>query len=192
MTEEGTGTKLFELTIRYKNLEWSISCSESDYLGHEASAYAKHPHYHLQMRVNGRPFIDYGDYHLPLSKMDIINIEAVRALPLYRQGFSYGEGMNEVLTETTLDFIINKTTSDGNYDDAPFRIQTFLVADQGTTINGDHLNEIIHEAKENKVTIASLVHKIPNASARIVVSPGPGVVKQTPRSRGRGGPKPRS
>jgi hypothetical protein len=36
MTEEGTGTKLFELTIRYKNLEWSISCSESDYLGHEA------------------------------------------------------------------------------------------------------------------------------------------------------------
>jgi hypothetical protein len=192
LPEESTGTKMFELTIRYKNLEWSFSCAESDYLGHEASTYASHPHYHLQMRVDGRSFINYGDYHLPLSKMDIINIEAMQAFPLYKQGFSHGEGMHDVLTNISPDFIVKKTTSEGNYEDAPFRIQTLLVADEGTTINGDDLNAIIQEARSRKVTIASLMHKIPNASARVVVSPGPGVVEQAPRSRGRRGAKPRS
>ena len=32
LADEGTG-KFIELTIKYKTLEWSFSCSESDYHG---------------------------------------------------------------------------------------------------------------------------------------------------------------
>jgi len=130
-------------------------------------------------------FINYGDYHLPLSEMDIINIEAIRALPIYKHRTSHGEGMSDVLKDEALEHIINKTTSDGDYNEAPFKIDTILMADEGKTINGDDLNAIIQEAKAKKVPIASLVRKIPNASVRIIVSPGPGVVEQAPRSGGR-------
>jgi hypothetical protein len=52
------------------------------------------------MRVDGRPFIDYSDFHLPLSEQEIIEIEAARARPdKVKRGFSFGEGMNEVLSD---------------------------------------------------------------------------------------------
>jgi len=186
LPEEGTGSKIFELTIKYKNLEWSFSCAGSDFEGHGGSEYTSHPHYHMQMRINNLPFIKYRDYHLPLSEMDIINIEAMRQLPqIYRQGFSFGEGMNEVLSQDTVEFIVNNMISDDDYDNAPFNIQTLLVADEGAPIRGDQLNAIIQEAKARKVPITSLVHKLPNVSTKIIVSPGPGVVAQAPRSRGK-------
>lgn len=97
LPEEGTGTKLFEVTIKYKNLEWAFSCAESDYQGHATSQHAKHQHYHFQMRIDHRPFINYSDFHVPFSKMDVINIEAMRAIPRkMKQRFSFGEGMQSL------------------------------------------------------------------------------------------------
>jgi hypothetical protein len=37
MANEGTG-KLVELTAKYKNLEWAISCGQGDYDGHESNS----------------------------------------------------------------------------------------------------------------------------------------------------------
>jgi hypothetical protein len=68
LRDEGTG-KLVELTIRYRQLEWSFSCGESDYLGHSsASEDSRRPHYHLQMRVNRGAFIRYNDFHPPAQR----------------------------------------------------------------------------------------------------------------------------
>ena len=50
------------------------------------------------------------------------------------------------------------------------------------TISGNDLYELIQEAKTKNVTIASLMHKLPNAQSKIIVTPGPGVVEQAPRS----------
>jgi hypothetical protein len=69
LPEEGTDGKLFEVTIKYKRLEWAFSCAESDYEGHATSQHAKHQHYHFQMRIDRRPFINYSDFHLPFSEM---------------------------------------------------------------------------------------------------------------------------
>lgn len=111
----------------------------------------------------------------------------MRALPHFVEHRRlFGAGMNDVLTDETAEHIINHTVSDGNYDDAPFKLDTFIVADEGTTISGDDLADLIAEAKAKKVPIASLVHKLPNARAQVFVSPGPGVVEQAPRSGGRG------
>ena len=188
LPEEGTGSKLIELTIRYKNLEWGFSCAESDYLGHATAQHAKHPHYHFQMRVDGKPFIDYSDFHLPLSEQEIIEIEAARTRPdKVKRGFSFGEGMNEVLRDEAAEHILNTTVSGGPDKEAkaPFKIDTFVMAEEGKTISGDALHAIIQEAKEKGVTVASLIHKLPNAQVNVVISPGPGVVEQAPRLRRR-------
>lgn len=182
LPDEGSG-KLFEVTIKYKNLEWAFSCAESDYQGHANSQYAKHQHYHFQMRVERRPFINYSDFHAPFSEMDIINIEAMRELPgKVKQRFSFGEGMNDVLNDDTIEHIVNGTVPEDATDEAPFKIDTIAIAEEGKTISGDDLYQLIQEAKAKKVTIASLIHKLPNAQTTVVVTPGPGVVEQAPRS----------
>jgi hypothetical protein len=59
------------------------------------------------------------------------------------------------------------------------------MAEEGKTISGDALREIIQEAKEKGVPVASLIHKLPNAQVNIVISRGPGVVEQAPRLKRR-------
>lgn len=183
LPDEGSGTKLFEVTIKYKDLEWAFSCAESDYQGHASSQHAKHPHYHFQMRIGRLPFINYNDFHPPFSEMDIVNIEAMRALPdNIKQRFIFGEGMNDVLESDTVEHILNATLPGDASDEAPFKIDSIVIAEEGKTISGDDLYEIMQEAKERNVTVASLLHKLKNAETHVIVSPGPGVLEQAPRT----------
>ena len=182
MPEEGSGTKLVELTIRYQNLEWSFSCSESDYLGHQSSQHAKHPHYHVQMRIDKRPFINYSDLHLPFKEGDILSIEAKRHLPhIVKHKFPFGEGISDVLNDDTVEALVNHSGGVDVVEDAPLHLDTIVMADEGTTIRGEDLYKIFEEAKAKGVIVASLMHKLPNASTRVLVTPGPGVVEQAPR-----------
>lgn len=58
------------------------------------------------MRIDRRPFINYNDFHVSFSEMDIINIEAMHALPgTVKHRFSFGEGMQDVLDNDTLKHI---------------------------------------------------------------------------------------
>lgn len=187
LPEEGTANKLFEVTIRHRNLEWAFSCAPSDYEGHATSQHARHPHYHFQMRVDGRQFINYSDFHVPFSDMDVINIEAMRALPgKVKQRYSFGEGMREVLSDEMLEEIVKTTVpSNENETEAHFKLDTIAMAEDGKTISGDDVYEIIQEAKAKGVTVASLMHRLPNARTKVIVTPGPGVVEQAPRGGGK-------
>jgi hypothetical protein len=183
LPEEGTGNKIIELTVKYKNLEWSISCSESDYMGHENSLHAKHPHYHFQMRVNDMPFIDYNDFHILFEDSEVIEIEAARTAPAFiRPRFPYGEGMNDVLDDDVIEHIINASIPVTESGKGPLRIDTFAYAEDGKKINSDDLLALIEEARTKGVTLASLIHKLPNATSNVVVSPADGVIQQSPRS----------
>ena len=147
------------------------------------SQHAKHQHYHFQMRIEQRPFINYNDFHVPFSEMDVMNIEAMRASPgMVKQRFSFGEGMNDVLNDETVEHIVNATVPGYASDEAPFKIDTIAMAEEGRTISGDDLYELIQEAKAKNVRVASLIHKLPNAKTRVIVTPGPGVVEQAPRT----------
>lgn len=181
---EESGTKVFEVTIRWKHLEWGFSCAESDYQGHERSQHFNYPHYHFQMRQNKSIFIKYNDFHLPFSEMDIINIEAVRAHPdLIRQRFPFGEGMTDVLCDGELEYIITSTEPTDNEDEGTFRLNSIAIVEEGKTLDGNQINMLIQEAKAKGVTVASLIHKLQNANTQIIVSPGPGVVEQAPRGK---------
>jgi len=183
LPEEGTGGKLFEVTIKYKNLDWAFSCTESDYEGHAKSRHARHQHYHFQMRIDRRPFIDYNDFHVPFTEMDVINIEAMRALPgKVKQRYSFGEGMRDILNDDTVEHIVDATIPGNDGDEAHFKLDTIAMAEEGKTISGEDLYQIVQEAKAKGVTVASLMHKLPNARTRIIVTPGPGVVEQAPRA----------
>lgn len=183
LEDEGAG-KLFEVTIKYiQHLEWSFSCSESDYQGHRGTANGNFPHYHFQMRVDKRPFINFNRNHMPFSEMDVINIEAMRANPgKIKQRFSFGEGIAETFNSEVVHEVLNSVSSTDNEDEAAYSIDSLVMADDGSSISGEDLYKIIQEAKENGVTIASLLHKLPNTSTEIIVGPGPGVVEQAPRS----------
>jgi hypothetical protein len=184
LLEEGSSNKLFEVTIKYKNLEWAFSCTEADYLGHATSQHSKYSHYHFQMRLDNRPFINYSDFHVKFNHMDIINIEAMRARPeSIMQRFSFGEGMSDILNDEMVEHIVNTTTPADDEDDAPYKIDSIVTAEEGKTISGEDINAIIQEAKAKGVTIASLLHKLPNASTKVIVTPGPGVVEQAPRTK---------
>lgn len=184
LPEKGTGGKLFEVTIEYKNLEWAFSCTESDYEGHATSQHAQHQHYRFQMRIDRRPFINYSDFHVPFSEMDVINIETMRALPgKVKERYPFGEGMRDILNDDTVEHIVNATVSGNDADEAHFKLDTIAMAEEGKTISGDDLYQIIQEAKAKGVTVASLMHTLPNARTQVIVTPGPGVVEQTPRSR---------
>jgi hypothetical protein len=54
LADEGTG-KLVELTIKYKNLQWSFSCSDNDLSGHDGGGeQSTRPHWHFQVFVDDR------------------------------------------------------------------------------------------------------------------------------------------
>jgi hypothetical protein len=186
LPDEGTGTKLFEVTIKYKTLEWAFSCAESDYQGHATSQHARHQHYHFQMRIERRPFINYSDFHVPFSEMDIINIEAMRANPNMKQRYSFGEGMNSVMSDETVERIVNTTVPGDEDDSAPFKLDSIAIAEEGKTIRGEDIYQLFQEATAKGVTIASLMHKLPNARTQVIVTPGPGVVEQAPRAGRKG------
>jgi len=184
LRDEGTG-KLIELTIRYKEFEWSFSCSESDFVGHATdSEESRRPHYHFQMRVKKQAFIRFNDFHVPFSATDVLMIEAQRIAPeVLQQRFSAAPGMNDVLAEDILEHLVmHGMSAKGSEDDAPIELNTFIMADEGKTISGEVIANLFEEAKRKGVPVSSLVHKLQDVSVQTVVSPGPGVVEQTPRS----------
>lgn len=138
------------------------------------------------MKVDGKPFIDYSDFHLPFHTDDIVNLEAIKQSPdVIKQYFPFGEGIGDLLTDQTTEKIINSSLATDAEGEAIFKIDTLLIADEGKPIKGEDIYQIIQEAKKKKVTIASLAHKIPDTSIKCIISPGPGVVEQAPRSNGR-------
>lgn len=183
LADEGTGTKLVELTVRFRNLEWSFSCAESDYFGHQRSHNAKHPHYHVQMRLDQRPFADFNDFHLPLHHSDILSIGAKQRLPdIVMHKFPHGEGMSDLLNDETVEALVEHSASVENEGEASLSLDTIVMADEGETISGNDIYEIIQEAKAKVVPVAGLMHKLKNARTRVLVTPGPGVVEQAPRA----------
>lgn len=89
--------------------------------------------------------------------------------------------MRDILNDSTVEHIVNTTVPGHDSDEAHFKLDTIAMAEEGKTINGEDLHQIIEEAKAKGVTVASLMHKLPNARTQVIVTPGPGVVEQVPR-----------
>jgi hypothetical protein len=186
LADEGTG-KLVELTIKYKNLEWSFSCGATDLAGHEGGGeHSKWPHWHFQMYVDGKPFVRYSDFHLPLSEADVGLLEFMRANPgKVRRRIAGGAGMNEVLDESMAEHLVTmgrSGTTDDEAESAPIKLDTIVVAAPGKSISGEDIYNLIQQAQAEGVTVSSKMRDLKDVSVQTFVSPGPGVIRQAVRA----------
>jgi hypothetical protein len=189
IADEGSG-KLIELTIKYKNLQWSFSCGANDLSGHEGGGeLSKRPHWHFQMYIDDKPFIRYNDFHLPLSERDIGLLEQMRKNPgKVKRFFVGGTGMGDVLDESTLEHVVamgRSATTDEEANSAPIELNTVVMAEPGKTIKGEDIFNAFQAAKAENVTATSKLRGLRGAnisSISTMVSPGPGVVAQAVRS----------
>lgn len=189
LADEGSG-KLVELTIKYKNLQWSFSCSASDLSGHDGGGeQSKQPHWHFQMYVDDKPLVRYNDFHPALSVQDIGVLEYTRQKSgKLKRRFAGGAGMADVLDPSTLEQVVaggRSVETDEEVNAAPIELNTILVAEPGKTIKGEDLYNLIQLAKAEKVTVTSKLRQLQGASITTIVSPGAGVVAQAVRAGGR-------
>lgn len=70
--------RIFETTIRYKNIEWSFSFKKSDFEGHIDAKIGRLPHYHFQMTVDGNPVVSYNNCHIQFTPEDFLCFEMIR------------------------------------------------------------------------------------------------------------------
>lgn len=188
--EEHPGGKLIDFTAKHRHLTWSFSCGETDYKGHNGKAHGNTPHYHMQMNLDGKQFINYNDFHIPFHDDDLYHIELfTNHSDKVKHSFGHGSGMQDIMgSKEGLEFIIDHSDPTDDQENAAFNINTLIMAPEGETISGDLLADAINEAKTNGKTIASVLrNKLEgtNASITSIVSPGDGV----PESKQRPGRK---
>jgi hypothetical protein len=191
MADEGTG-KLVELTAKYKNLEWAISCGQGDYDGHQtASEDSKRPHYHFQMRIDGKRFIDYNDFHIPLHCRDILTMEAVKAAPEYvTRRFAGGAGMSEVFRDDAVEKLAVSGSAAKNEADGLVKLDHIVIADKGKPMHAEDVQAAVRRAQGQGKPATAFLREIPNARVVTLATPGPGVIEQAARGgRGKKPPK---
>lgn len=176
---------IVQVTARYADYAWSISCGRTDFEGH-AGKNSDFPHYHLQMSIKDRPFISYNDFHFRIHDDELAILKAMEASGV-KSKFVNGESFDDVLANVDPEWVVNLPVDRAaDPESAAFNMQTVLIADEGTTISGDAIYEMFQQAKRDGVSFASRAHTIPNSSGRTLIGEGPGVVDPAPREGGRG------
>ena len=187
LVEEQSSNRFIEETIKYRNLEWSFSCSDSDRKGHSEAHKGSMPHYHFQMKVDGNVIINYNAFHIPFTDHDELSfaIEAGRfdVLESFRR---HDAGMQTLLEQmgSTDDFVDALRYTEDEAE-AAFKTDIFIQADPGTTISGNDLADLFEERKRTGDSMAKLVKKLKNVTVQTTVSPAKGVPEIAKRSGGR-------
>ena len=91
--------------------------------------------------------------------------------------------MSDMFNEKVIEHVLNSNTFEENAGESAFRIDSRIMAREGEKIDSAELYKIIEEAKNKGVSVASLLHKLPNADSQVSVLPGPGIAKHAPRSK---------
>jgi len=192
LKEESSERKLFETTIKWKNIEWTLDCSKNDFEGHAGSK-TDFPHWHFQMRVDGKQFINFNDYHIPFSKDDQLKITLENDS---ESGFLHtfgpgGQGMQEHMDRLADDpdeFIENVVTT-SNPEEGSVHMQSIVRGPEGG-ISGDKINEALEMARNTGKSLAHCFRETlsgdEDVSISTVASPAesvPKIAKRTERKR---------
>jgi hypothetical protein len=85
---EKSDKKIIYYTVKWKNIEWTFDCSPNDFKGHEGRT-VNFPHFHFQMRIDGRQFINVNDFHIPDKPIPGELIDEIR-----RESIETGKSMS--------------------------------------------------------------------------------------------------
>lgn len=185
--QEKSKDKKFELTVKYKNFEWSFTCSPGDYFGHEGSKYGNKPHFHFQMLIDTQTFIRFGDFHPALSKPDIFALEASSLYPDRVVLFGHeAAGMQSLMNNIDADTLFEELELAHDENTAPFHMSTMLEAKEGQSFKSEDIMRLIEESRETGIPFARLAREKLDSNIRTIISPGDGVPnlnKRTKRNR---------
>lgn len=184
---EKSPSKVIETTIKYKNFEWSFSCDNTDLKGHwlRISSDARKPHYHFQIQLDGKPFINYSDFHIPLTNRDLFNIKVIRGeIDKAEHSFGPGMGMDEILNSPP-ELLLKNTQATNDLSKATTHLQTFIVAEPGKTIKGEDIAKLLKERDRTGIPVAQLLKKLKGVRVRTIITPAPGMPDIAKRLGGR-------
>ena len=105
---------------------------------------ANFPHFHIQMFIDGYPFIRFNDFHIPFSKEDILDIKLMEeASDIIDFQYDQGPGMSVLENEELLKEIDQAVQVSENMDEAMFYNQTMISMPEGKTMSGDKRNNFV-------------------------------------------------
>lgn len=186
LEDEKSEKKVISQTIVWKNIEWTFDCSESDYAGHTGTQFPD-PHYHFQMRVDGRQFINFNDFHVPLTESDINILDLQRHRgDIFEHSFGPGGAGMQQAVEVDPELMIEHMTASESEEQAVFRMRT-MVAAGDKKIPGELIDQIYLEHRQTGKTLASLAkkHLAGIASVETVIMPVETVPEIAARAGGR-------
>jgi len=185
LESETSERKIKEVTIKYENIEWSLNFGKTDLEGHSNSKNADYPHFHIQMLIDGNPFIRFNDFHVPFSKYDLIDIKLMEeASDLIRFGHSQGPGMSVIEDEELLNEMDELMVASENMDTATFNAKTLASMPEGKTNSGEKLRKMFKENRETKVPLRHLMKKyFPEVNLITQIEPADGFPEKKTRNK---------
>lgn len=173
--------KILNYTVKWKNVEWTFDCTKNDILGHGIGS-SSFPHYHFQMRIDGRQFINFSQFHIPFSGRDLFNLSLKDDPKVYQSFGSAGSGMQDAIS-VDANLVLEHTAPTLNEEEATYHFSTMIEAlDQ--PLSGDELYEIFEEAKRTNKSFAYVAKQRLQGRAHIktAISPNdsiPDIPKRT-------------
>lgn len=181
LKDEHDSEKVKALTIKYDNIEWAFSFAKSCLEGKDG---VHGPHYHFQMRVDGRPFHDFSDRHIKLSDYELwlLDIEQGKNPKIMKREV-HGAGIRDVLDNTDTEALLKSLKSTDDYDNATFHISSMVMPKEGHQISSDEVADLMEEHNRTGVPMHQLIKKLNNVKSTVFVEPGPGIPDAANRTK---------
>lgn len=187
LEDEKSDRKVLSYTVKFKNVEWTFDCSKNDFQGHQGTS-IDYPHYHFQMRIDGRQFINFNDFHVPFTNHDLFILKnSMEQGDWFKQNFgAIGSGMQDAVSIEPEDILEHTSRSD-NEDEATYHFSTMIDASDNP-ISGEEIYEIQKEAERTGKSFAFVAQKRLKERAKVqtVISPAdsiPDIASRTEHKR---------
>ncbi len=187
LVDEKSDRKILSYTVKWKNIDWTFDCSMNDFQGHQGTT-IDYPHYHFQMRIDGKQFINFNDFHIRFTDYDLFILKnTIEQSDWFKQDFgAIGSGMQDAVSIEVDDILEHSILSESE-DDAIYHFSTLIDA-KDNPISGDEIYEIQQEAERTGKSFAFVAQKRlkGRASVQTVISPAdsiPNIASRTEHKR---------
>lgn len=186
LEDEKSERKILSYTIKWQNIEWTFDCAKNDFKGHSGTK-IDFPHYHFQMRVDGKQFINFGDYHIPFTDEDLFVLSLKEDQgDWFKHGFGHiGAGMQDAVSVDPELLLEHMVSSDEK--DATYHLSTIVEA-KDKPISGELIYEAQEESKRTGRSMAAILGEKLSGVAHVqtIISPAdsiPDIAIRTARKR---------
>ena len=157
MKDEQTHGKVIQETIKWKHIDWSFECALNDFKGHDGRQ-SNFPHYHFQMRINGQQFINFNDFHIPLTQGDQLKLELMKNsnFQLKHTFGPHGAGMEDMI-QLPIEEFFESADFRGDELNGIFHFQSIISAPNG--IDGGDIEDAYEESRKTGKSVAKILRE---------------------------------